>query len=221
MPKLVARCITLSLDGFSAAKGQALDAPFGKDGLRLMDWVFATKYFGEMTGHEKIGQEGGAEGLDNDFLVHAFDNIGASIMGRNMFGPQRGPWPNENWKGWWGPNPPFHHPVFVLSHHKHSRIEMEGGTSFNFVNDGIESALKQAFAAAKGKDVRIGGCASMVRQYLKAGLVDELHLVQVPILIGSGERIFEDLDGLSDSYAVTEYIPSKTVAHVRIVKKAK
>ena len=216
MPKLVARCITLSLDGFSAAKGQTLDAPFGKDGLRLMRWAHVTQYFAAM-----IGKEGGAEGLDNDFLTHAFDNIGASIMGRNMFGPLRGPWPDEDWKGWWGPNPPFHHPVFVLSHHKHSRFEMEGGTSFHFVNDGIESALKQAFAAAKGKDVRVGGGASTVRQYLMAGLIDELHFVQVPILLGSGESIFEGLDRLSDSYEVTEYIPSKTVAHVRIVKKAK
>jgi len=216
MPKLVARCITISLDGFSAAKGQTLDAPFGKDGLRLMEWAFATQYFAKMT-----GQEGGAEGLDNDFLVHSNDNIGASIMGRNMFGPQRGPWPNEDWKGWWGPNPPYHHPVFVLSHHKHSSVEMEGGTTFNFVNDGIEPALEQAFAAAKGKDVRIGGGASTVSQYLKAGLVDELHVVLVPMLLGSGEKIFEGLDGLSDSYKVAEYIPSKTVAHVRIVKKAK
>lgn len=181
-----------------------------------MQWAFATKYFAKM-----IGQEGGAEGLDNDFLVHSDDNIGATIMGRNMFGPQRGPWPNEDWKGWWGPNPPYHYPVFVLSHHKHSSFEMEGGTSFSFVNDGIESALKQAFAAAKGKDVRVGGGASTVSQYLKAGLVDELHFVLVPMLLGSGERIFEGLDGLSDSYEVAEYIPSKTVAHVRIVKKAK
>jgi len=216
MPKLVARCITLSLDGFSAAKDQALDAPFGKDGLRLMRWAHVTRYFATM-----IGKEGGVEGLDNDFLTQAFDNIGASIMGRNMFGPQRGPWPNEDWKGWWGPNPPYHHPVFVLSHHKHSSFEMEGGTSFSFVNDGIESALKQSFAAAKGKDVRIGGGASTVSQYLKAGVVDELHFVLVPVLLGSGERIFEGLDGLSDSYEVAEYIPSKTVAHVRIVKKAK
>jgi dihydrofolate reductase len=216
MPKLVARCITISLDGFSAAKGQALDAPFGKDGLRLMQWVFATRYFATMT-----GQEGGAEGLDNDFLMHSDDNIGATIMGRNMFGPQRGPWPNEDWKGWWGPNPPYHRPVFVLSHHKHSSFDMEGGTRFSFVNDGIESALRQAFAAAKGKDVRIGGGASTVSQYLKAGLVDELHFAQVPVLFGSGERIFEGLDGLSDRYEVAEYIPSKTVAHVRIVKKAK
>jgi len=215
MPKLVARCITLSLDGFSAAKGQTLDAPFGKDGLRLMDWAFATQYFARM-----FGREGGAEGLDNDFLVHSNDNVGATIMGRNMFGPQRGPWPNEEWKGWWGPNPPYHHPVFVLSHHPHSSFAMEGGTSFTFVNDGIESALKQALAAANGKDVRIGGGASTVSQYLKAGLVDELHLVMVPILLGSGERIFEGLDGLPDRYEVTEYIPSKTVVHLRIVRKA-
>jgi len=216
MPKLVARGITISLDGYSAAKGQTLEAPFGKNGLRLMKWALSTKFFAKMT-----GQEGGAEGLDNDFMVHADDNVGATIMGRNMFGPQRGAWPNEEWKGWWGPNPPYHHPVFVLSHHKHSRLEMEGGTSFTFVNDGIESALKQAFAAAKGKDVRIGGGADTVRQYLKAGLVDEMHLVLVPILFGSGERIFEGLDGLEERYEVAEFIPSKTVSHVRVVRKAK
>jgi dihydrofolate reductase len=142
-------------------------------------------------------------------------------MGRNMFGPQRGPWPDEDWKGWWGPNPPFHHPVFVLSHHPRPSFEMEGGTSFHFVNDGIESALRQAFAAADGKDVRVGGGASTVRQYLKQGLVDELHLVTVPILLGSGERIFDGLDAIPESYEVAEYIPSKTVAHVRIVKKAR
>jgi len=215
MAKLVARCIAISLDGFSAAKGQALDAPFGKDGLRLMQWAHVTRYFASM-----VGQEGGAEGLDNDLLTHAFDNIGATIMGRNMFGPQRGPWPNEDWKGWWGPNPPYHHPVFVLSHHKHSSFEMEGGTRFSFVNDGIESALKQAYAAARGKDVRIGGGAYTVRQYLKAGLLDELHVVLVPILLGSGERVFEGLDGLPDRYEVAEFIPSKTVAHVRIVRKS-
>ena len=214
MPKLVARGIAISLDGFSAAKGQALDAPFGKDGLRLMEWAWATRLMNRIH-----GKEGGEEGIDNDFLVHADDNIGATIMGRNMFGPQRGPWSNEEWKGWWGPNPPYHHPVFVLSHHKHSNFDMEGGTSFNFVNDGIESALKQAFAAAKGKDVRIGGGAATVGQYLKAGLVDELHMVQVPILIGSGERIFEGLAGLEDRYEVKEFVPSKTVAHLRIVKK--
>jgi dihydrofolate reductase len=131
-------------------------------------------------------------------------------MGRNMFGPQRGPWPDEDWKDWWGPNPPFHHPGFVLSHHPHSSFQMEGSTSFHFVKDGIESALEQAFAAANGKDVRVGGGAATVRQYLKARLIDDLHFVQVPILLGCGERIFQGLDGLSDSYEVVEYIPSKT-----------
>lgn len=159
MPRLVARCKAISLDGFCAAKGQSLDAPFGKDGVRLMEWAFVTRFFAQMT-----GREGGAEGLDNDFLVHSFDNIGATIMGRNMFGPQRGPWLDEDWKGWWGPNPPYHHPVFVLSHHKRSLVKMEGGTSFSFVDDGIESALRQAFAAAGGKDVRIGGGASPRQQ---------------------------------------------------------
>lgn len=216
MPKLVARCIAISLDGYSAAKGQTLEAPFGKDGLRLMKWAFATKEFAKM-----VGKEGGGEGIDNDFMAHGFDNIGATIMGRNMFGPERGPWANEDWKGWWGPNPPYHHPVFVLSHHPRSSFALDGGTSFTFVDDGIESALQQAFAAAQGKDVRIGGGAATLRQYLKAGLVDELHFVAVPIVLGSGERIFEGLDGLPDSYEVSEYIPSKTVAHVRLVKKAK
>ena len=211
MPKLVGRCIAISLDGYSAAKGQSLEAPFGKGGLRLMDWLFATRYFAQM-----IGREGGTEGLDNDFLVHSFDNIGASIMGRNMFGP----WPNDDWKGWWGPNPPYHHPVYVLSHHARPSFEMEGGTRFTVVNDGIDSALEQAFAAAKGKDVRINGGAATLNQYLKAGLVDELHVVMVPVLLGSGERVFADMDGLEDRYEVTEYIPSTTVAHVRLVRKA-
>jgi dihydrofolate reductase len=214
MPKLVARCFTISLDGFSAAPGQNLEEPFGKDGLRLMDWAFATKYFKKM-----FGQEGGAEGIDNDFAFKADDNIGATIMGRNMFGPIRGPWLDEDWKGWWGENPPYHHPVFVLSHHKRTSFDMQGGTSFAFVNEGIESALRQAFAAAKGKDVRIGGGAATVRQYLKAGLVDELHLVQVPILLGQGERIFEDVGGVESRYECVEFTPSRAVSHLRIVKK--
>src|SRR5260221_1567523 len=141
MPKLVVRSFAISLDGFSAAPGQSLEAPFGKDGLKLMDWAFATKYFDKM-----FGKEGGQEGLDNDFLLKSDENIGATIMGRNMFSPLRGPWLNEDWKGWWGENPPYHHPVFVLSHQKRASFEMQGGTSFTFVNDGIESALKQDLA---------------------------------------------------------------------------
>ena len=213
MPKLVARCIAISLDGYSAAKGQSREAPFGKDGRRIMTWAFATKFFKKM-----FGQDGGEEGLDNDFAVHADDNIGATIMGRNMFGPDRGPW-DLKWEGWWGPNPPYHHPVFVLSHGKREPLVKEGGTTFTFVNDGIESALKQAFAAAKGKDVRIGGGAATIRQYLKAGLVDEMHLVLVPMILGDGERIFDGLGEVPEHYEVAEYIPSKTVAHVKIVKK--
>lgn len=214
MPKLVARAITISLDGYSAAKGQALDAPFGKDGIRLMSWAFATKHFSKM-----FGKPGGEEGIDHDVAARADENIGATIMGRNMFDPARGPL-NEDWKGWWGEEPVYHHPVFVLSHHPRASFDMKGGTSFTFVNDGIESALKQAFAAAKGKDVRVGGGAETIRQYLEAGLLDELQFVQVPILFGSGERIFEGLDGLPDRYEVAEYTPSKTVAHIKIRKKA-
>jgi dihydrofolate reductase len=207
--------ITMSLDGYVAGPDQSEEDPLGIGGMELHEWFFPLKAFREMH-----GEEGGEVNASSGVVQERRANIGATIMGRNMFGPQRGPWPNEDWKGWWGPNPPYHHPVFVLSHHKHSSFEMEGGTSFSFVNDGIESALKQAFAAAKGKDVRIGGGASTVSQYLKAALVDELHFVLVPMLMGSGERIFEGLDGLSDSYEVAEYIPSKTVAHVCIVKKA-
>ena len=214
MPKLVVRSFAISLDGFSAAPGQSQEAPFGKDGLRLMDWAFATRHFRAM-----FGRDGGSEGLDHDFARKADENIGATIMGRHMFGPQRGPWPDEAWKGWWGVNPPYHHPVFVLSHHPHSNFELEGGTSFTFVRDGIQSALAQALAAARGKDVRIGGGAATVSQYLRAGLIDELHLVLVPILLGHGERIFEGLDGVQDRYEVAEFIPSRTVSHVRIVKK--
>jgi dihydrofolate reductase len=214
MPKLVVRSFTLSLDGFSAAPGQSQEAPFGKDGLRLMNWVFATKHFNAM-----YGRSGGVEGVDNDFMAKSDENIGASIMGRHMFGPPPDAKDKAAWKGWWGENPPYHHPVFVLTHEKKASIAREGGTSFTFVNDGIESALKLAFAAAKGKDVRLAGGADTVRQYLKAGLIDELHLVQVPLLLGQGERIFEGLGGVEDLYECVEFTPSKAVSHLRMVKK--
>lgn len=216
MPKLVVRSFAISLDGFSAAPGQSQEAPFGKDGLRLMNWVFATKHFNAM-----FGREGGVEGIDNDFMARSDHQIGASIMGRHMFGPPSDVKDRESWKGWWGENPPYHHPVFVLTHEHKPTLEMQGGTSFTFVTDGIESALKQAFAAAKGKDVRLAGGAATVRQYWKAGLIDELHLVQVPLLMGQGERIFEDLGGVEDLYECVEFTPSKTVSHLRIVKKSK
>jgi dihydrofolate reductase len=214
MPKLVVRSFTLSLDGFSAALGQSQEAPFGKDGLRLMNWVFATKHFNAM-----YGRPGGVEGVDNDFMAKSDENIGASIMGRHMFGPPPDAKDKAAWKGWWGENPPYHHPVFVLTHEKKASIAMEGGTSFTFVNDGIESALELAFAAANGKDVRLAGGADTVRQYLKAALIDELHLVQVPLLLGQGERIFEGLGGVEDLYECVEFTPSKAVSHLRMVKK--
>lgn len=165
-----------------------------------------------------FGRTGGEEGLDNDFCKLPDDNIGATIMGRNMFGADRGPW-DPNWKGWWGDTPPYHHPVFVLCHSGREPIAMNGGTSFTFVTEGIEAALKLAFAAAGGKDVRIGGGAATVRQYLKAALVDEMHLVQVPLLLGQGERIFEGLGAVEDRYECKEFIPSKSVSHLRIARK--
>ena len=204
MPKLVVRCFAISLDGFSAAPGQS------------MGWAFATRHFSAM-----FGRGGGAEGIDNDFAVSAEDNIGASIMGRHMFGPPPDVKDKAAWRGWWGDNPPYHHPVFVLTHEQKAPMVMQGGTSFTFVNDGIESALKLAFAAANGKDVRLAGGPTTVREYLKAGLIDELHLVQVPVLFGQGERIFEDLGGVESIYECVDFTPSNAVSHLRIVKKAR
>lgn len=214
MQKLVVRAYTVSLDGFSAAKGQSLENPFGAGGMVIMDWAFATKTFKKM-----FGQEGGSEGIDDAFAAKADDGIGANILGRHMFGPSRGPWPNDDWKGWWGPNPPYHTPVFVLTHHAHEAIPMEGGTTFHFVTDGIESALNQAFAAAKGKDVRIGGGSNVVRQYMKAGLVDELHLVMTRHLLGDGERLFDSSDGIEKLYECAEFKASEKVAHIRLLKR--
>ena len=212
--KLVVRGYTLSLDGFSSASGQSLENPFGTGGLAIMNWAFQTRTMKAM-----FGQEGGSTGIDDGFLAKGFDHIGASILGRNMFGPVRGPWPDDEWKGWWGPNPPYHSPVFVVTHHPRAPLPMEGGTTFYFVTDGIESALQQAFAAAQGKDVRLGGGATLVRQYLKAGLVDELHLVMTSQLLGSGERLFDGTDNLARDYECVETVASETVTHVRLAKK--
>jgi len=214
MQKLVVRCFALSLDGFSSAEGQSLKEPFGKNGLAIMDWAFQTRTMKAM-----FGQQGGSTGIDDSYLARAFDNIGANILGRNMFGPVRGPWTDEEWKGWWGPNPPYHSPVFVLTHHARPSLAMEGGTTFHFVTDGMESALRQAFAAARGKDVRLGGGATVVRQYLQAGLVDELHLVLTNTLLGSGERLFDGTARIARDYAVVERVASDNVTHVRLARK--
>jgi dihydrofolate reductase len=214
MAKLRVHNFTISLDGYGAGTNQRLDKPFG-DGIDgLHRWMFATRF-----GREMLGEDGGSEGVDNDFASRFHDNVGATIMGRHMFGPVRGPWPDESWQGWWGPNPPYHHDVFVLTHHARPSVPMEGGTTFHFVDDTPEAVLERAFAAADGKDVAVGGGVSTVRQFLRARLIDDLHVVIAPLLVGAGERLWESLgDGLA-GYEVAEFVPSETVTHVRIVKK--
>jgi len=213
MGKLRVHNLSISIDGYGAGPNQSLENPLGVGGPGLHEWVFKTR-----TGRRMLGEEGGDEGLDDQFLERGDAGIGATIMGRNMFGPVRGRWPDEDWKGWWGPNPPYHHPVFVLTHHPREPIPMEGGTTFNFVTDGIESALSQAFAAAGDQDVRLGGGPSTVQQYLKAGLVDELHVAIVPIFLGAGERLFDHLDGGPFGYECVELVSSPWVTHARFVR---
>jgi dihydrofolate reductase len=213
MPKLRVHNFAISLDGYAAGPDQDIDNPLGRRGLELHEWVFATRFW-----HRLEGKEGGEEGPDDRYLSEADTGIGATIMGRNMFGPLRGPWKDENWKGWWGDNPPYHHPVFVLTHHAREPIAMEGGTTFNFVTDGIEAALRRAFDAAGGKDVRLGGGAGTIQQYLRARLVDEIGLAIVPVLLGSGERLFDHLDGGPAGYRCIELVSSPAVVHVRLVR---
>jgi dihydrofolate reductase len=206
MTKLKVRSFAVSLDGYGAGPDQTLDNPLGVGGSRLHEWVFATR-----GGRAMIGEEGGETGIDDDFFSQGFAGIGASIMGRNMFGPIRGEWDDE-WKGWWGDNPPYHHDVFVLTHHPRPSITMEGGTVFHFVDDGIEAAYERAVKAADGADVRLNGGVSTIRQYLRAGLVDEMHLAVAPALLGAGERLLDDLDGALDTYDC-EVVGSPRVAH--------
>ncbi|MGH9025505.1 MAG: dihydrofolate reductase family protein [Acidimicrobiia bacterium] len=163
-----------------------------------------------------LGLDGGDEGVDNEFFARGEEGIGATIMGRNMFGPIRGPWGDEEWTGWWGDEPPYHHPVFVLTHHPRPAIPMAGGTTFHFVSDGIESARKQAFQAAGGGDVRLGGGVATIKEYMRAELIDEMHVAIVPIFLGDGERLFDDVDGIADSYECVELVSSPAVAHVRL-----
>jgi dihydrofolate reductase len=213
MAKLRVHSLAISLDGYVAGPDQALGAGLGVGGERLHEWVFETRTWRRMT-----GQEGGTEGVDDDLMAAGFTGIGATIMGRNMFGPIRGPWPDDEWKGWWGDEPPYHHPVFVLTHHPRAPITMKGGTTFHFVDDGIEAALERAFDAAGGQDVRLGGGAATVQQYLRAGLVDEMHLAMAPIFLGSGERLFDDLDGGPDGYECTGVACSPSVTHIQIAR---
>jgi dihydrofolate reductase len=205
---------SMSVDGFAAGPDQSVDDPLGVRGEELHEWAFATRTFQGVHGEDPAG----STGIDDDMAARGEVGIGATIMGRNMFGPIRGDWPDDTWTGWWGPNPPFHHPVFVLTHHARPTVEVEGGTTFHFVTDGIESAREQALDAAGGLDVRIGGGADTIRQYLRAGLVDHVHLALVPILLGSGERLFDDLDGISDAFDV-RFTPSDAVVHVEMTRR--
>jgi len=215
MPKLRVHDLAISLDGYAAGPDQGRDNPLGVGGTALHEWVFATR-----SGRRMQGREGGDEGLDNEFLAQGEVGIGATIMGRNMFGPIRGEWSGAEWTGWWGDNPPFHHPVFVLTHHPRPSVTMQGGTTFHFVDGGIELALERAFSAANGDDVRLGGGPGTIQQYLRAGLVDEMHVVIVPILLRRGEKLFDHLDGGPEGYECVEFISSPAVGHVRFARTA-
>ena len=210
MSKVCVRCIGVSLDGFSAGPDQDLAHPLGVGGEALFQWFFATRTFCAM-----LGKPGGvATGADEEFAQRGFENMGAWIIGRNMFGPVRGPWPGESWRGWWGEEPPYHVPVFVLTHHARPTLKMQGGTTFYFVTDGIESALRQARTAAAGKDVRIGGGASTIRQYLAAGLVDEMHLAVSPVFMGRGENLLAGMDLPAMGFKVAEHVATEACTHV-------
>ena len=214
MSKVVVRCFSLSLDGFGAGPNQDLENPLGVGGPEMFNWFFHTRTWNKMQGNP-----GGETGVDDDFAAQAFDNLGAWIMGRNMFGPVRGEWPDDSWKGWWGDEPTYHVPVFVLTHHAREPLVMKGGTTFYFVTDGIESALEQAKKAAGDKDVRIGGGPATIRQYLRAGLIDELHLVLSPVLLGSGELLMQGIDLRALGYECSKHAAgSRAVAHVFLRK---
>ena len=215
MSKLRVHTFSISLDGYGAGPGQSLDNPLGVGGMALHEWVIPTRTFQQMS-----RKDGGTTGVDDDFAARGFANLGAWILGRNMFGPIRGPWPDENWKGWWGNNPPYHTPVFILTHHPRPSIVMEGGTTFHFVTGGIDAALKCAMDAAKGKDVRLGGGVAAIRQYLNAGLIDEMHLAIAPVLLGSGEHLLAGIDMPKLGYECTEHVPSDKATHVVLRKRS-
>jgi dihydrofolate reductase len=214
MPKLRVHAFSVSIDGYGAGPGQDLEHPLGVGGMAVHDWVFGTKTFQEM--HGPGG--GGQTGPDDDFAARGFANLGAWIMGRNMFGPIRGAWPDQEWKGWWGPNPPYHTPVFVLTHHPRPSLEMEGGTTFHFVTDGIQAALKRAREAAGTKDIRLGGGVATIGQYLSAGLVDEMHLAIAPVLLGTGENLLGGLDLVKLGYRCTEHLATANATHVVLTR---
>jgi len=213
--KLRVACFGLSLDGYGAGPDQSLENPLGVGGPALHEWIIPTRTFQKMIG----GDGPGTTGVDDDFVARSMAQVGAWILGRNMFGPVRGEWPNDKWKGWWGEDPPYHSQVFVLTHHARASIEMEGGTVFHFVTDGIHAALARAREAAQGKDVRVGGGVATVRQYLTAGLIDEMHLGICAALLGSGEHLFAGIDLTRLGYQVTKRVASDKALHVVISKR--
>jgi dihydrofolate reductase len=213
MSELRVLCFSVSIDGFGAGPEQSLENPLGIGGQELHEWFFPTAAFQRMHGSEP-----GVPGIDNDFAERGVQSIGAWILGRNMFSPFRGPWQDGSWKGWWGDNPPYHTPVYVLTHYARAPIQMEGGTTFYFVTEGIQAALEQARVAAGGLDVRLGGGVATVQQYLRAGLVDELHLALAPVLLGSGENLFAGIDMRALGYRCVERLSSDKATHVVLRK---
>jgi dihydrofolate reductase len=213
MGKVRVAAFSISLDGFGAGPGQDLDNPLGVRGFELHKWFVGTEVFKKMHG----GGDG-TKGVDNDFGLQSFENVGAWILGRNMFGPVRGPWEGDSWKGWWGDSPPYHTPVFVLTHHARPPLKMEGGTTFHFVTDGAEAALTRAREAAQDKDVRIGGGVSTIRQYLSAELIDEMHLAISPVLLGEGEHLFYGINLSRLGFTPSRTIPGENATHVLIRK---
>jgi dihydrofolate reductase len=213
VPKVRANSIAVSLDGYAAGPRQALETPLGIRGSELFEWFFSTRTWNRIR-----GSGGGSTGVDNEWAQRGMENVGAWILGRNMFGPVRGPWLDESWKGWWGEEPPFHVPAFVLTHHPRNPVEMKGGTTFYFVTDGIDAALQLAKDAAKDKDVRIGGGVATIQQYLRARLIDELHLAFRPILMGSGENLFASIDLAELGYRCTQHVSTELAMHVVVTK---
>jgi len=211
--KIKVTCFSISLDGYGAGPSQNLENPLGVRGTEVHTWMFPTKTFGKM-----IGRDGGTDGIDNDFVERSFDNIGAWIMGRNMFGPIRGDWTDDEWKGWWGEEPPYHVPVFVLTYYERKPIKMKGGTVFHFITDGIESAIEKAKEAAAGKDIRIGGGVSTIRQFLQAGYIDEMHFALSPIFLGSGEHLFSGIDVANLGFNNIQTINGEGATHFILTK---
>lgn len=201
---------SISIDGYGAGPDQDIDNPLGVGGSEVHQWLFPTRTFQRAL----FGKDDGTTGVDDDFAARGFKDIGAWILGRNMFGPIRGAWPDMSWKGWWGDDPPYHGPVFVLTHHARPSIEMQGGTTFHFITGGIAEALELARAAAAGKDVRIGGGPNTIQQYLREGLIDEMHIAIAPVLLGGGERLFEDVDMRALGYECVAHVASEKATHV-------